>query len=138
MSQELLPGLKELLQGWVLKKGPARAPQRITDVDADEIARASIDALHQRVIGEGWGNLETLTQGWLVQRQKGEQPSSLGEEDFRSFTLLVLRGLSASRGKTEEDSVVFEGQGAVDTLDQGGTPEHDTFRFAREHLARAL
>ncbi|MBR0558708.1 hypothetical protein [Neokomagataea anthophila] len=137
MSQELLPGFKEMLQGWVLKKGPARAPQRITDADADEIARASIEALHQRVIGEGWGSLETLTQGWLVQRQKGQKPSPVGEEDFRAFTLLVLRGLSAPQGKAEEGAVVQAEEEGVEGAESEEVPE-DTFRFAREHLARAL
>ncbi|WP_245642002.1 hypothetical protein [Neokomagataea thailandica] len=120
-----------------MKKAPDRAPQRVTDADVEDIARASIEALHQRVVGDGWGRLEILTQGWLVQRQKGQKPSALGEEDFRAFTLIVLHGLSAPRGITPVAAHGVEGDEPAEVTAQDGEAE-DMFRFAREHLARAL
>lgn len=140
MSQELLPGFMDLLQEWVLKKGPARAPQRMTEADVDDVARASIEALHERVIGDGWGRLEELTQGWLVQRKKGEKPSPLGEDDFRWFVLFVLKGLSTSQSASDNaEAASLDGDEPSDEgVESEVVRDDDPFRFAREHLARAL
>ncbi|WP_141492711.1 hypothetical protein [Neokomagataea tanensis] len=143
MSEELFPGFTDLLQGWVLKKGPARAPQRVAESDVEDLAKASIDTLRQRVTGEAgadWGSLQALTDGWLVQRQKGEKPSPLGEEDFRFLVTFVLEGLSAPRQKAIQLSPLeeVEQESAVTSGDESQIAQEDPFKFAREHLARAL
>lgn len=138
MSGEMLPGLAVLVEGWVIKKDATLAPQRMTSDEIQDLAKATVETLKERALGDvenGWGSLQTLTGGWIVQRERGKVPAPLGKEDFRKFLMLALEGMArplksiASNHATVDSEVVEE-----ETL----SPEADAFRFAREHLQRCL
>jgi len=139
MSFEILPGLRDIVQSWVVKKEVSLSPRRLTEEDIDVLAKASIETLKQRAVGEQaseWGNLQTLTTSWIVQRQRGHIPFSLTSEEYRMFVELALKGLltpvrviEASQNPVE----VSDGM-SQDTV----ILDEDAFRFAREHLARCL
>jgi len=64
MSFEMLPGLRDIVHRWVVKKDPAQMPLRLTDEDIEALAKASIETLQQRAVGgqaSEWGNLQKLT-----------------------------------------------------------------------------
>lgn len=160
MSVEILPALRALVDGWVVKKSTSTPPQRLTSEELDMLARASIETLTQRALGiaDGeWGSLEEVTRGWVVQRQRGDTPGPLGEEEYRQFVKFVLEGLSRARPTSsqgeEGDQGAEQAQAADDDL-ADYTPEtddvlpdgrrvadvlrEDPFYFAREHLALSL
>ena len=64
MSFEILPGLRDIVQSWVVKKEVSLPPRRLTDEDIEVLAKASIETLKQRAVGElasEWGSLQNLT-----------------------------------------------------------------------------
>lgn len=161
MSVEILPALRALVDGWVVKTSTSTPPQRLTSQELDMLARASIETLTQRALGTAdgeWGSLEEVTRGWVVQRQRGDTPGPLGEEEYRKFVKFVLDGLSRARPTSSPqgeggDQEAEQAQAAGDEL-ADYTPEtddvlpdgrrvadvlrDDPFYFAREHLALSL
>lgn len=161
MSVEVLPALRALVHGWVVKKSTATPPQRLAADDLDRLARASIETLTQRALGteDGeWGSLEEVTRGWVVQRSRGDTPGPMVADDYRQFVRFVLEGLSreqpvgtstttdidgdglekSSGGEDlssyapETDELLPDGRRVADVL------REDPFYFAREHLALSL
>ncbi|KXV32902.1 hypothetical protein [Gluconobacter thailandicus] len=139
MSFEVLPGLRNIVHHWVVKKNSTLLPERLTDKDIDDLAKASIETLRQRALGDvssEWGSLQVLTSGWIVQRERGQIPFALTTDDFRSFVKLALEGFLTPVGIPEESQDVSED--APKFLDKADSINIDAFRFAREHLARCL
>ncbi|QHI95023.1 hypothetical protein GT348_00685 [Aristophania vespae] len=150
MSLEILPALRLLVEHWVVKKAPSVPPGKLTPEDLDQLSKASIETLSQRALGteaNEWGSLETLTRGWVVQRQRGEMPTPLVEDDFRRFVRFVLEGFAKQELTTgteptsmtelesfipKKDIVLPDGRKVIDVL------KDDPFYFAREHLAQSL
>lgn len=161
---EILPALRSIVDGWVIKKSPSMPPQKITSDDLDALAQASIETLTQRAFGTAdgeWGRLEELTRGWIVQRQRGGTPGPMEADDFRQFIRFVFEGMTRERsggvndtqGHTRSDT-----QAAEQPLEEQDLsvylPEsdevlpdgrritdvlrEDPFYFAREHLAMSL
>ncbi|QDH15227.1 hypothetical protein E3E11_04460 [Oecophyllibacter saccharovorans] len=118
---DLTPGLRELVENWVVKTTPDHPPHRLTAEELAALARASVETMAARALGfeeqpessseapenepeaaaderDGlappWGALERLTSDWLVQRERGTRPTPLSTADYRSFVRLVLKGLS--------------------------------------------
>jgi len=136
MSGEMLPGLAVLVEGWVIKKDATLAPQRMTSDDIQDLAKATVETLKERALGDvenGWGSLQTLTGGWVVQRERGKVPTPLGKEDFRKFVMLALEGMAQ---QSSGASVLSDDVDEVSIEDEA--PSLDAFRFAREHLQRCL
>ncbi|WP_215750062.1 MULTISPECIES: hypothetical protein [unclassified Gluconobacter] len=136
MSGEMLPGLAVLVEGWVIKKDATLAPQRMTSDDIEDLAKATVETLKERALGDvenGWGSLQALTSGWVVQRERGKVPTSLGKEDFRKFVMLALEGMAQ---QSSGASVLGDDVDEVSIEDEA--PSLDAFRFAREHLQRCL
>lgn len=136
MSGEMLPGLAVLVEGWVIKKDATLAPQRMTSDDIQDLAKATVETLKERALGDvenGWGSLQTLTGGWVVQRERGKVPTPLSKEDFRKFVMLALEGMAQ---QSSGSSVLSDDVDDVSLEDEAPSP--DAFRFAREHLRRCL
>lgn len=159
MSVEILPALRTLVDGWVVKKTTSAPPQRLAADDLDLLARASIETLTQRALGteDGeWGSLEEVTRGWVVQRRRGDTPGPMVADDYRQFVRFVLEGLARERPAASSDDAAtadFEQQSAGedlsvyapesdDVLPDGrrvtDVLREDPFYFAREHLALSL
>ncbi|MDF7673412.1 hypothetical protein PT277_00680 [Acetobacteraceae bacterium ESL0709] len=150
MPAEILPALRLMVEHWVVKKAPSVPPEKLTSEDLNHLARAAIETLSQRALGiasSAWGPLETVTRGWIVQRQKGEAPAPMGEDDFRRLVRFVLEGFSNQPVTTEDgpksaaDLAAF-GAKSEETLPDGRRVADllakDPFFFAREHLAQSL
>ncbi|GAD10192.1 hypothetical protein GFGA_1d0655 [Gluconobacter frateurii NBRC 103465] len=139
MSFEILPGLRDIVQSWVVKKEVFLPPRRLTDEDIEVLAKASIETLKQRAVGElasEWGSLQTLTASWIVQRQRGQIPFPLRSEEYRVFVELALKGLLTPVRVIEAPQNPVE---VSDGMSQDAVLlDEDAFRFAREHLARCL
>lgn len=139
MSFEILPGLRDIVQSWVVKKEVSLPPRRLTDEDIEVLAKASIETLKQRAVGElasEWGSLQNLTASWIVQRQKGQIPFPLKTEEYRMFVELALRGLLTPVRVIEAPQ--NPGEVSDEMSQEAVVLEEDAFRFAREHLARCL
>lgn len=150
MSVEILPALRVMVEHWVVKKAPSVPPEKLSPEDLNQLSMAAIETLSQRALGletSAWGPLETVTQGWLVQRKKGEAPTPMGVDDFRRLVRFVLEGFSKQSVMTEEgaksladladfgsksEEVLPDGRRVADVL------KEDPFFFAREHLAQSL
>ncbi|AFW01068.1 hypothetical protein BAR24_01715 [Gluconobacter oxydans] len=139
MSFEMLPGLHDIVHRWVVKKDTSLMPQRLSEEDINALAKASIETLKQRALGDltlEWGSLQELTSSWIVQRERGQIPFSLTTEEFRSFIKLALEGfLTPVRIPLESQDI---SETILETRPEAEALDVDAFRFAREHLARCL
>lgn len=139
MSFEMLPGLRDIVHRWVVKKDPTQMPLRLTDEDIEALAKASIETLRQRAVGgqaSEWGNLQKLTGSWIVQRERGQMPFALTTEELQGFVRLALEGLvTPVRVPSERQDIPESPTEVIRNIE---TLDMDAFRFAREHLARCL
>lgn len=147
MSVEILPVLRAMTEGWIVKKHSLDSPHPLSSEDLNEIAGAALDCLRERALGLAdmeWGSLEKLTTAWVVQRKKGGPPSSFTQEDYRKLIGFILEGLVRNPNISEvqpenlaiyvpdTDEELEDGRLVADVL------KEDPFYFAREHLARSL
>lgn len=139
MSFEMLPGLHDIVHRWVVKKDTSLMPQRLNEEDVEALAKATIETLKQRAVGEPvseWGALQALTAKWIVQRERGQMPFALTTSDFENFVRLALEGfLMPVEVPVEQQDA---SQIVPEELQKTAAPDADAFRFAREHLARCL
>lgn len=147
MPVEILPALRAMTEGWVVKKSPSVPPQALLSEDLNEITSAALATLKERALGledAEWGSLERLTSGWIVQRKKGGAPSSFTIDDYRTILRFILEGLTRNPDVAEvqaenlelylpdTDEKLPDGRFIRDVL------REDPFYFAREHLALSL
>ncbi len=83
--------LQALVAGWIVKKSPSSAPQRLTAEDCAQLEDAAWRSWWATQAGpEGdpaeKAMLQTVTEGWIVQRERGGMPGHLLEEDFKAIT----------------------------------------------------
>lgn len=83
--------LQALVAGWIVKKSPSSAPQRLTAEDRAQLEDAAWRSWWATQAGpEGdpaeKAMLQTVTEGWIVQRERGGMPGHLLEDDFKAIT----------------------------------------------------
>lgn len=145
----LTPGLGEIVQNWVVKTVADLPPHKLDQAELAALARASVETMAARALGENerpWAALETLTSGWLVQRERGTRPGALTTEEYQRFVRFVLEGLAQSvqpetRAELAEMCAPLV-QDTSDTLPDGRNVadvlREDPLYFAREHLRASL
>ncbi|MCK8637827.1 hypothetical protein CO583_09050 [Parasaccharibacter sp. TMW2.1882] len=79
-----------LVAGWIVKKSPSSAPQRLTEEDFAQLEDAAWRSWWAGQAGAEENPaekamLKSVTEGWIVQRERGGIPGPLGEEDFRAI-----------------------------------------------------